>query len=177
MLVHGVQAAATMDQLRSAVRALAPIVPPAALLEQLDVFANDPAVSGAFGASVAIILVDTETNLATVAIAGHPPPLMRTPDGNVQWLDAPHGALLGVSNAPRTEFTIAAPARSTFFLYTDGLVERRREDLGERLDLVAQTMRSCSDSPHECCESILGQLLTGHQSDDVAVLCVRVNEA
>ncbi len=64
--------------------------------------------------------------------AGHPPPLLLTPDGSAQYLEAGQGLILGTdpcASDPRPSAAHALPPRSTLLLYTDGLIEVPGSDL------------------------------------------------
>lgn len=126
---HGVQAAATMGQLRSAVRAFAlGDRPPAEVMSGTNrlLIDLDP---GQF-ASCCYLRLDPATGVARAARAGHPPPLLRSPDGRTQVLDLPGGVVLGVdphAHYPVAELTLEPDA--ILALYTDGLVERPGTDI------------------------------------------------
>ncbi|MGW7257344.1 SpoIIE family protein phosphatase [Streptomyces sp. NPDC054834] len=126
---HGVQAAATMGQLRSAVRAFAlGDRPPDEVMSGTNrlLIDLDP---GQF-ASCCYLRLDPATGAARVARAGHLPPLLRSPDGRAQVLDLPGGVVLGVdphAQYPVAELTLEPDA--ILALYTDGLVERPGTDI------------------------------------------------
>jgi len=128
---HGVQAAATMGQLRSAVRAFAlGDRPPDEVMSGTNhlLIDLDP---GQF-ASCCYIRLDPASGLARAARAGHPPPLLRHPDGHTEVLDLPGGVVLGVdphAHYPVAELQIEPGA--VLALYTDGLVERPGVDIDE----------------------------------------------
>ncbi|MBK3641829.1 SpoIIE family protein phosphatase [Streptomyces sp. MBT33] len=128
---HGVSAAATMGQLRSAVRAFAlGDRPPDEVLSGINhlLIDLDP---GQF-ASCCYIRLDPVSGLARAANAGHPPPLLRHPDGHTDVVDLPGGVVLGVdphARYPVTELLIEPGA--VLALYTDGLVERPGVDIDE----------------------------------------------
>ncbi|KKD07941.1 SpoIIE family protein phosphatase [Streptomyces sp. WM6386] len=133
---HGVQAAATMGQLRSAVRAFAlGDRPPDEVMSGTNhlLIDLDP---GQF-ASCCYIRLDPVTGLARVARAGHPPPLLRNPDGSTRVLDLPGGVVLGVdpgARYPVTELRIEPGA--VLALYTDGLVERPGIDIDDGISAL-----------------------------------------
>jgi serine phosphatase RsbU (regulator of sigma subunit)/PAS domain-containing protein len=128
---HGVQAAATMGQLRSAVRAFAlGDRPPDEVLSGTNhlLIDLDP---GQF-ASCCYLRLDPATGRARVARAGHPPPVLRCPDGRTRVLEIPGGVVLGVdprAGYPVTELLLEPEA--ILALYTDGLVERPGADIDE----------------------------------------------
>ncbi|MEU5079659.1 MULTISPECIES: PP2C family protein-serine/threonine phosphatase [Streptomyces] len=128
---HGVQAAATMGQLRSAVRAFAlGDRPPDEVLSGTNhlLIGLDP---GQF-ASCCCLRLDPATGRTLIARAGHLPPLLRCPDGRTRVLDVPGGVVLGVdphARYPVTELVLVPDA--ILALYTDGLVERPGADIDE----------------------------------------------
>ncbi len=98
---HNMQAAAVMGQLRNALRAYAAEGhEPAAVLSRTNRLMSD--LDPSLFATCCYVSVDLRSGTATVALAGHPPPLRRTADGTVVPLDAPVGAPLGV--APEVEY-------------------------------------------------------------------------
>lgn len=128
---HGVQAAATMGQLRSAVRAFAlGDRPPDEVMSGTNrlLIDLDP---GQF-ASCCYIRLDPAGGLARVARAGHPPPLIRSPDGRTRVWDIPGGVVLGVD--PHAQYPVAElrlEPDAILALYTDGLVERPGVDIDD----------------------------------------------
>ncbi|MCS0602641.1 SpoIIE family protein phosphatase [Streptomyces sp. LP11] len=128
---HGVQAAATMGQVRSAVRAFAlGDRPPDEVLSGTNhlLIDLDP---GQF-ASCCYLRLDPATGRSRVARAGHPPPLLRDPRGRTRVLDIPGGVVLGVdplARYPVTELLLEPDA--ILALYTDGLVERPGADIDD----------------------------------------------
>ncbi|MEU1269353.1 SpoIIE family protein phosphatase [Streptomyces sp. NPDC005799] len=133
---HGVQAAATMGQLRSAVRAFAlGDRPPDEVLSGTNhlLIDLDP---GQF-ASCCYIRLDPETGLARAARAGHPPPLLRRPDGHTEVVDLPGGVVLGVD--PQAQYPVAElriEPGAVLALYTDGLVEHPGLDIDEGISAL-----------------------------------------
>ena len=127
---RGIEAAAVMGQLRSAIRALASTgLAPGRLLDALDGFAARHRVGRM--ATVALAQLEVASGRLRYACAGHPPPIMLAPgvapaflwDGRSVPLDSV--ALRG----PRAEGTAGLAAGGTLLLYSDGLVERRERSL------------------------------------------------
>ncbi|GGL62945.1 diguanylate cyclase [Streptomyces fumigatiscleroticus] len=133
---HGVQAAATMGQLRSAVRAFAlGGRPPDEVLSGTNRLLTD-LDPGQF-ASCCYLRLDPVSGLACAARAGHPPPLLLRPDGRTQVLDVPGGVVLGVD--PQAEYPLTElrlDPGSLLALYTDGLVERPGTDIDDGIDAL-----------------------------------------
>lgn len=144
---HGVQAAATMGQLRSAVRAFAlSDHPPDEVMSHTNrlLIDLDP---GQF-ASCCYVRLDPVTGVACAARAGHPQPLLRHPDGRAEVLNLPGGVVLGVApqaRYPVTELLLEPDA--VLALYTDGLVERPGTDIDEGIERIRATL-SRAGTPH-----------------------------
>ncbi|WP_406396410.1 SpoIIE family protein phosphatase [Streptomyces sp. NBC_00882] len=128
---HGVQAAATMGQLRSAVRAFAlGDRPPDEVMSSTNHLLID--LDPGLFASCCYIRLDPATGVARAARAGHPPPLLRSPDGRTRVLDLPGGVVLGVAPKARYPVTeLQMEPGAILALYTDGLVERPGSDIDE----------------------------------------------
>jgi serine phosphatase RsbU (regulator of sigma subunit) len=108
--------------------------------------------------------------------AGHPPMLVVEPDGALQWLEsAEPDSMLGLGDpTPRTDNRSAIPPGSTLLLFTDGLVERRDEDLDVGLARLGDAAtRHRERSLEAFVEAVLEDLLDPLLRDDVAVLAVR----
>ncbi|WP_170121254.1 GAF domain-containing SpoIIE family protein phosphatase [Geodermatophilus tzadiensis] len=178
---HDVRAAATMGQLRSMLRGFAfeSGEPPERALGRLDA-----AVAGLRVGALATAVVarvdpgDGGGRVLAWSNAGHPPPLLRHPDGTVEVLASPPDLLVGLDpDRPRaTHRTRLAPG-STVLLYTDGLVERRRTDLDSGIARLAGAL--AGDDPGSL-DDLLDRLLTGvpgSTDDDVALLALRVTPA
>ena len=80
-------------------------------------------------ATVAYILLDLDTCVARVARAGHLPPLLVTPDGQVTPVYAGGSPPLGAPSDRRAEAVVDVPVGSLLVLYSDGMVEDRRTGL------------------------------------------------
>ncbi|MFJ8503912.1 SpoIIE family protein phosphatase [Streptomyces avermitilis] len=143
---HGVQAAATMGQLRSAVRAFAlGDHPPDEVMSGTNRLLTD-LDPGQF-ASCCYIRLDPVTGIARAARAGHPQPLLRHPDGRTDVLDLPGGVVLGV--APQARYPVSElrlEPGAVLALYTDGLVERPGADIDEGIGALRQRL-SRTDVP------------------------------
>ncbi|MGW1757794.1 SpoIIE family protein phosphatase [Streptomyces mirabilis] len=144
---HGVQAAATMGQLRSAVRAFAlSDHPPDEVMSHTNrlLIDLDP---GQF-ASCCYVRLDPVTGVARAARAGHPQPLLRHPDGRTELLDLPGGVVLGV--APRARYPVTdllLEPDAVLALYTDGLVERPGADIDDGIEKIRAAL-SRAGTPH-----------------------------
>ncbi len=171
---HGLAAATAMGQLRSASRALLlDGSGPAEVLESLDRFAGS--VDGAASATVVCAIVDLADGTLTYANAGHPPPLLVTSSGCSTWLEGGRGRPLAVSPGPRVDAQVDLAADDLLVLYTDGLVERRGEDLDvglARLRALAEERRA--DTVQRLADTLIEELLAPDARDDVALVVKRV---
>jgi serine/threonine-protein kinase RsbW len=170
---RGIDAAATMGQLRSAIRAVASAEEgPARLLERLDRFVDR--VETARMATVAYAEVDLSTAEMTYACAGHLPPLLAEPAGVPRFLlDGRSGALGSrAGRAERVEHKLRRAAGSRLLLYTDGLIERRDRPIDRGFEMLAREYARWRDSPLEGLAPGLADTLVGaDHADDVCLLC------
>jgi serine/threonine-protein kinase RsbW len=169
---HGLEAAVAMGQLRGAVGALAQSAGPAPLLEHLDAFVENVPVAAT--ATLAYVVLDARSGRINYACAGHPPPLVVSPDGATRFLwdgrSAPLGSMLG---ARRGEAEDRLEEGETLVLYTDGLVERRTEGLDVGFERLATAAGALAGSAEGLADEIGDALLEGRdQDDDVCVLTV-----
>ena len=105
--------------------------------------------------------------------AGHPPLLLRHPDGHVEVLDQADGLLLGVQSSTRATAELTVARGSTLLAYTDGVVERRAEHLDTGIRWLADLLRdSAASAVEDLCDQTLTQL--GDSEDDVALLAVHL---
>ena len=169
---HGLTAAATMGQLRSALRALAAGEPDSAeVLRRLEAFALD--TEGARLATVAYAILDPATGVLRYCVAGHPPPLLISPDGAATFLWDGRSGPLGVASATdRVEASTTLEAGSKVVLYSDGLFERRGELVDVSLGrLRTEAVAHRNGSPDALADGVLaGMLGDARKRDDVALL-------
>ena len=174
---HDVQAAALMGQLRTVVRVTASEGhPPAGVLARAGDYLDRLDTERL--ATVLVMHLDVEARLATVACAGHLPPLVlgRTEGGmTVDALDVETGPPLGVANAWE-ERSSHLPPDSILMLYTDGLVEHRRWSLDEGMARLTALLEALPGDtpPSRVLDTALGLLPAGNRGDDVAVLAARI---
>jgi serine phosphatase RsbU (regulator of sigma subunit)/PAS domain-containing protein len=172
---HSIAAAATMAQLRSAVRAFAAVghapgdVVAGANRTLIDLD------SGLLASCCYIRLEPGEAGgqRAYAVSAGHPPPLLRRRDGTTDVLDLDVGPLLGVDRASAyPETRISLPPGSVLALYTDGLVEERGIDFDVGVDrLRASLAHARADSVDELADRLLHDARrSSYRADDIALL-------
>ncbi|MFI8949803.1 SpoIIE family protein phosphatase [Streptomyces sp. NPDC053750] len=134
---HNVDAAALMGQVRTAVHAHATVgAPPGDVLARTNRLLTD--LDPGLFTSCVYVHLDLATHRACVAAAGHPPPLLRHPDGTTEHLEVPPGLLLGIEpDTPYPALEFGLPPGSVLALYTDGLVEAPGVDLDDAIAALA----------------------------------------
>lgn len=172
---HSVAAAATMGQLRSAVRAFTTGgQTPGGVAWHTNRLLND--LDPGLTASCCYIRLDPHTGRGDIVRAGHPPPIRAGPDGTSTAIETPGGVLLGVDRDtvyPVTPFRL--DPHDLLLLYTDGLVEEPGTDID---DGIAQLRRSLHTTPAGTPTEIADRLLHDagrltRRADDVALLVAR----
>lgn len=171
---HGLYAASVMGQLRSALSAASRSSGgPAQALDTLELYARS--VVGAGNTTVANAFVDWNTHDITYSSAGHLPPALLRSDGTVEFLDQatdpPLGARLDHGTRPQATTHFAEGA--FLVLYTDGLIERRREDIDTGLARLANSLaRHYKADAETLAETLLADLFpsTGTRDDTALVI-------
>ncbi|MGI5288285.1 SpoIIE family protein phosphatase [Nonomuraea polychroma] len=177
----GVKAAAGMGRIRNAMRALALTnPPPAAVLTGLDrVFEATEEEEQV--TTLAYMVVEPVTGEGTLALAGHPPPVLVSPQGTAILCDAEPGTPLGWPTS-RRQFRFVVPPGHTAVLYSDGLVENRKRGLdaglAELCSVVTEAPPEVVSSPHMLLDFLVDRMLSGYeQDDDVTALAIHVPPA
>lgn len=171
---RGVQAAAVMGQLRAAIRAYARLdLPPADLLEYLDGIVRE------FGQNQIVTCLyavfDPADRMLRLANAGHLPPILVSPDRVSQILWGAQDPPLGAGPFVLAQQDVKLEAGSSAVLYTDGLVERRGEDLELGVHALARLTSEVEETTTGMPERLVQALLPDGPDDDVAVLVARVD--
>ncbi|WP_344331776.1 PP2C family protein-serine/threonine phosphatase [Streptomyces globosus] len=174
---HGLRAAGVMGQLRSALSAASRVADgPAQALEVLDLYARS--VDGAESATAVSVFIDWNSRTLTHSSAGHPPPALCHPDGTVTFLDGATDPPLGArpEHAARPQARTAFTGGSVLALYTDGLVERRREDIDTGLARLAYALaRHRAADPDTLADALLTDLVApAGVADDTALVILRL---
>ncbi|MET9960042.1 SpoIIE family protein phosphatase [Streptomyces sp. NPDC006326] len=169
---HSIAAAATMAQLRSAVRAFTAVGnTPGDVMAGVNrtLIDLDPGLL----ASCCYIRLEPHSHQAHAVTAGHLPPLLRRPDGPTGALDLDVGPLLGVeptSAYPPTR--LALPPGSLLALYTDGLVEEPGADIDVGIDRLRTSLaHAYAESLDELADRLLHNARrSSYRADDIALL-------
>ncbi|MGW1893501.1 SpoIIE family protein phosphatase [Streptomyces sp. NPDC002004] len=169
---HSVAAAATMGQLRSAVRAFAMAGQrPGEVVSGTNRLLGD--LDAELLASCCYIELDSGTGTAVAVRAGHCPPLLRRTDGRTRVLGLEGGPLLGIdptADYPETRLRLAPG--SVLALYTDGLVEEPGIDVDVGIDRLRTSLaHGRADTLDELADRLLGEARhSTHRADDIALL-------
>ena len=177
---HDIAAAADMGQLRTLLRGYAVDrqEPPSETMRRLDRAMETLSVD----TLATVVLGRIEHDAAGAAAlrwtnAGHPPPLLLSPDGQVTELRSRAELLVGVlPGAARSDHLVALPAGSTLLLFTDGLIEQRAgdRDIDSGTAQVVSALTGQAGLPLEALLNRVLEWLAEPRDDDVVVLAVRI---
>ncbi|MFE2560024.1 PP2C family protein-serine/threonine phosphatase [Streptomyces sp. NPDC059352] len=174
---HGLPAAGVMGQLRSALSAASRVAAgPAQALEALGLYARH--VDGAESTTAVSVFIDWSGHSLVYSSAGHPPPALCHPDGTVTFLDQATDPPLGArpEHEARPQSRTAFTDGSTLILYTDGLIERRHEDIDAGLRRLADSLtRHRTADPDDLADAVLADLIPpAGITDDTALVVLRL---
>ena len=177
---HGLEAAGVMGQLRSALSATSRVAGgPAQALDVLGRYAES--VEGAESTTAVTAFIDWDRRLVTYSSAGHPPPVLVHGGGRAELLDRATDPPLDAEPAPRPrpEAVVPFEAGDTLVLYTDGLIERRNQDIDVGLDDLVRSLARhresggpASGDPEALADAVLHDLLPARGLTDDSALVV-----
>jgi PAS domain S-box-containing protein len=182
---RSLHAAAMMGRLRTAVHTLASLdLEPDEVLSRLDDLVNllaaeqeaageRPVVQQVVSATCLYAVYDPISRRCSAARAGHPPPVVTTPDGQASLLDLPASPPLGLGGLPfeAREFELAEGSLLT--LYTNGLIGERTIDVDEGVARLCAALTRPADPLQETCEAVVRALVPTRPADDVALVIAR----
>ncbi|MER6072239.1 GAF domain-containing SpoIIE family protein phosphatase [Streptomyces sp. NPDC001817] len=169
---HGLEAAVDMSVYRSSLRYIASAdLPPHRVLRQMDDIASREA--DLRPATCLLARVDPGRRQVTLASAGHLPPARITSGGETSIVPVPVGPPLGTGLGGYESATHPLGAGETLVLFTDGLVERRGEDIDRSLERLSAVRFPGGGGLEDVLDTILGRLDVRHAEDDVAALACR----
>ncbi|MER7406114.1 SpoIIE family protein phosphatase [Streptomyces sp. NPDC000070] len=183
---HGLHASASMGRLRTAVRTLADVdLPPDELLTHLDDLvlhlasdlqpAGDLQPTGESGATCLYTVYDPVSRSFTLASAGHPLPLIISPDGTRTPVPAQPGPPLGIGGLPFEATELQLPEGSLLALYTDGLVGSRERDVDQGITELRRVLNHSATSLEALCDTVMEAMLPQRRTDDAALLLARTH--
>ena len=173
---HDIHAASLMGQLRTVTRTLATLdLSPAEVLTRLDAITAELGTD--VGATCVYAAFNPETARCVIARAGHPPPALVLPSGDVEFLELPPGVPLGVGGEAFESVELELAPGSVLVLYTDGLIESRFASIDTGMDKLAQALAEGVEEPFGSrYASTLISRLVPDPADDIAVLLARVTD-
>jgi GAF domain-containing protein len=173
---RGVHAASVMAQMRSAVRTLIALDPdPAAVMNGLDLVFDRLELDHLV--TLVYAVADSRAGQVDTVNAGHPPPLVVRP-GGVEVVSGPDTMILGAGGGDRSIVRTPLQPGDTLLVYTDGLIERRHEDIDDGLARLTAACLGPGEPFHGDLAAVLERLVDSlrdpTRDDDVAVLAVRL---
>jgi GAF domain-containing protein len=171
---HGMEAAVDMSNYRSIIRELGGMdLPPHGILAHLDtVIAGN---ESARPATCLLAVADPNRGRWTLASAGHLPPALFVAGRPTELIPTPIGPPLGTGVGGYEQVTVDLLPDQILLLYTDGLVERRGEDIDVSLSRLASVAFPPTGEPEHLLQVVLGALASSTSDDDIAVLAARAH--
>ncbi|MFI6493907.1 PP2C family protein-serine/threonine phosphatase [Streptomyces sp. NPDC050564] len=170
---HGLDAAVDMNAYRSMLRYVASTdLPPHRVLRRLDAAVAENGTRRP--ATCLLVQVDPARGTAAIAAAGHLPPVVFTGGGTGELLEPMVGPPLGTGIGGYELATRALAPDDTLLMFTDGLVERRGEDIDESLARLAGLRLPPGAAVEAQLDEVLLKLDARHAEDDVAVMAARI---
>jgi phosphoserine phosphatase RsbU/P len=171
---HGLRAAVAMGRIRSALRAYTMLdEPPERVLDLVDRKVSHFEIDTF--ATVLCAAVDPPYDVMTLAIAGHPPPVLAAPGQRASFVEIALSPPIGLglcAERPRASTTISVGAGTVVAFYTDGLIERRGESLDEGFERLRGAV--AADAPDRVARDIMRQCVGGIvPRDDIALVVMR----
>jgi phosphoserine phosphatase RsbU/P len=175
---RGVRAASAMGQLRSVTRAFAlaeeGLRSPGETLTRLN--GHQLALGQTELFTVVYAIIDAPERIVSWACAGHPPPLLRTREGETSFLEGGEG-LMGIEDIVYRDLRAPIGSGAILVSYTDGLVERRGESLDVGLRRLAEAVAAGPAEPEALAEHVLAAMRPAEAElhDDVTALFVKLD--
>ncbi|MER5932035.1 PP2C family protein-serine/threonine phosphatase [Streptomyces sp. NPDC002054] len=170
---HGLDAAVDMNAYRSTLRDVASTdLAPHRVLRQLDVLVAEDAARRP--ATCLLVRVDPARQVAMFASAGHLPPAVFTAEGTATLVEVPVAPPLGTGVGGYEAVSRQLAPGETLLMFTDGLVERRGEDIDASLSRLARLRLPPGATVVEVVDAVVSGLDARHAEDDVAVLAARI---
>jgi PAS domain S-box-containing protein len=181
---HNYDSAARMGKLSTIVRSYAwPGSEPSAVLTAVDELVAGTGLDFLATCLYAKLVMHSGGATLHYANAGHPPALVRLPDGTAHLLDGGRGTMIGVSRLVATgtarppDAVTELPRGATLICFTDGLVDAFSAELDIDAGLAELTHRTTA-LPADVTPSVIVDELTRatvRHADDVAVVAIRID--
>jgi GAF domain-containing protein len=179
---HNVTASTVMGQVRSMLRQAAWMLPDATPSKLITAFEDAAAGLGLAAAGTAVLARLSPDPLLTGwwrmqwTNAGHPPPVVISPEGAARVLDV-HDAMFGFAalrGLPRHDHSADLPPGTTVLLYTDGLVERSGQDIDTGIARLTSVFAELAGRPPRELVATLVERLGRGSADDVVAFAIRI---
>ena len=174
---HGLPEAVIMGRLRTAVQTLSNLeLPPDEVLGHLNDLVNG--LGDDSFATCLYAVYDPTTAICSLARAGHPPPAIVCPDGQVHFAKSHGDPPLGVADPPFEVVDLPVPEDGLLVLYTDGLIESAECDVDSGMSRLAELLRTHhAQDLNQLCARLTRALIAADPRcpDDAALLVVRVH--
>ncbi|MYV51283.1 SpoIIE family protein phosphatase [Streptomyces sp. SID3212] len=176
---HDTDAAVVMGQLRMVLWAYAAEGhPPATAMARAAAFLHE--LDTDRFATCTYVEVDLATGDLQIVRAGHLDPMVRVADGSCGWIPTTGGLPLGLAAEFAGDGGIDYPVTTgtlgpgdTLLLCTDGLVEEPGTDLGDRMKVLAEAVRTGPEELPDLADMLFDRLGTQGGGDDMALLLLR----
>lgn len=171
---HGMEAAVDMSSYRSIIRELGSMdLPPHGILAHLDAAIAEN--EAARPATCLLAVADPNRGRWTLASAGHLPPALFVAGRPTELVPTPIGPPLGTGVGGYEQVTVDLLPDQILLLYTDGLVERRGEDIDTSLARLASVAFPPTGELEHLLHVVLSALASSTSDDDIAVLAARAH--
>jgi PAS domain S-box-containing protein len=178
---HSTSSAAIMSELRHSLRTMLFVLgDPAAALTQVDAMLAHLTAEPEVMATVAALCFTPDLTDCAYALAGHPPPLVVDADGGARQMSPAPGALLGAHLGVAFDNAHARMEPGTVLaLFTDGVIERRGEDLDRGVARLAAAVAgiAAGDPLDRAAGQIIRAVEQDGANDDAALLLARLPAA
>jgi serine phosphatase RsbU (regulator of sigma subunit) len=173
---HGIEATADMAMAKFVFRSLAREHPgPADFLSSANEVVVGEIAAGKF-ITMIYLTVEPETGAVVVASAGHPAPLLISPEGEVEHLSV-RGLALGVESGQVYEEQEALLNRGgAIVVYTDGVIEARQDGELYGADRLTQVVAAAHGrSAAEIADAVIAdcRAFAGDLADDCALVVIK----
>jgi serine phosphatase RsbU (regulator of sigma subunit) len=148
-------------------------IPPYGILSHLDTVIAEN--ESARPATCLLAIADPNRERWTLASAGHLPPALFVAGQPTKLIRTPIGPPLGTGFGGYEQVTVDLLPEQILLLYTDGLVERRGEDIDVSLERLASVAFPSTGDLDQLLEVVLRALASSTPDDDIAVLAARTH--
>jgi serine phosphatase RsbU (regulator of sigma subunit) len=115
---------------------------------------------------------DLASREITLANAGHLNPLLHA-GSHTSFVDTTVGLPIGIGPATYDETTVAMAPGSTLLAFTDGLIERRGEDIDRGFERLADAATDLGTTLESGLSRVLTTVAEDAAGDDIAILAFR----